>query len=379
MSSERQHPSGQIDAARDASENRLTLTGSFGVDDLTRLVKALNDLPDETPLRVDLSGAKRIDTSIGWALALKRNRVTDAGAAFEIDGANEDIAQIIEEVTEALPKPDPPPPPVNRFRVAIEGVGRGVAEFGATFREFAGFLGLFLVRLTQSLIHPRRFRMTALIHHCQSAGLGAVPIVTLMSFLIGIVLAFQGAMQLQEFGAEIYVVDLITISIVRELGILLTAVVVAGRTASAYTAAIGSMKMREEIDAMRTLGIDPAEALIVPRVLALVLMLPILGLLSNVSGIVGGALMAWIDLGVSPSMFRIRMIEATDLSNVVVGMVKAPVFALIIGLIGCQAGMMVGSTAESLGDMTSKAVVAAIFAVIVVDAVFSVFFAQIGW
>ncbi len=173
-------------------------------------------------------------------------------------------------------------------------------------------------------------------------------------------------------------VELIAISILRELGILLTAIIVAGRTASAYTSAIGSMKMREEIDAMRTLGIDPADALIVPRVLALILMLPILGLIANVSGLLGGALMAWVELGISPELFRLRLIEGTDVSHVLVGMVKAPVFALVIGVIGCRDGLRVESTTESLGRMTSTSVVSAVFAVIVIDAVFSIFFAQLG-
>jgi phospholipid/cholesterol/gamma-HCH transport system permease protein len=199
-----------------------------------------------------------------------------------------------------------------------------------------------------------------------------------MSFLIGVVLAFQGAAQLRPFGAEVFVVELIAISILRELGILLTAIIVAGRTASAYTAAIGSMKMRQEIDAMRTLGIDPGQALIVPRILALVLMLPILGLVANLAGLFGGGLMAWLELGISPAMFVTRLVEGTDVSNLTVGMIKAPVFALLIGVIGCEAGLRVGDNAESLGRMTSAAVVAALFAVILAAALFSVFFEKVG-
>jgi ABC transport permease subunit len=182
-----------------------------------------------------------------------------------------------------------------------------------------------------------------------------------MSFLIGVVLAFQGAAQLREFGAEIFVVDLIAISILRELGILLTAIIVAGRTASAYTAAIGSMKMREEIDAMRTLGIDPAMALVVPRVLALVITLPILGLIANIMGLIGGGLLSWVELGISPAMFATRLVTDTDTSHAFVGLSKAPVFAILIGIIGCQAGLG-RQHAESLGRKTSSAVVAAIFA-----------------
>ncbi|MBK5926906.1 ABC transporter permease [Rhodobaculum claviforme] len=260
----------------------------------------------------------------------------------------------------------------------LEGIGRAVAGIALYFVELVGFLGLFLARLMRAFLRPRDFRLTSLVHHCQDVGWAAVPIVALMAFLIGIVLAFQGAVSLRQFGAEIFVVDLIAVSILRELGILLTAIIVAGRTASAFTAAIGSMKMREEIDAMSTLGIDPAQVLFVPRILALILMLPILGLIANVAGLFGGALMAWVELGISPAMFMVRLVEGVSVDHAIVGLVKAPVFALIIGIIGCHAGMQVKSNAESLGRMTSSAVVAAIFAVIVADAMFSVFFAQVG-
>jgi phospholipid/cholesterol/gamma-HCH transport system permease protein len=197
-----------------------------------------------------------------------------------------------------------------------------------------------------------------------------------MAFLIGVVLAFQGAAQLRQFGAEVFVVDPIPISVLRELGILLTAIIVAGRSASAYTAAIGSMKMREEIDAMRTLGLDPIAVLVVPRVLALVLTLPVLGFLADIAGLVGGSAMSWIELGVSPGVFQARLLSI-DPWHFAVGLIKAPFFALIIGLIGCYEGLKVEGNAESLGQLTSRSVVLAIFAVIVVDALFSIFFAVV--
>jgi phospholipid/cholesterol/gamma-HCH transport system permease protein len=260
----------------------------------------------------------------------------------------------------------------------LGGVGAAVVGLWGGLVAFAGVLGLFLVRLAQSLVQPRQFRLTALVHHCEAVGVQAVPIVALMAFLIGVVLAFQGSAQLRQFGAEVFVVDLIAVSILRELGILLTAIIVAGRTASSFTAAIGSMKMREEIDAMRTLGIDPGHVLVVPRVLALVLMLPLLGLIADLAGLFGGALMSWIELGISPAMFLTRLAEGANAGHAFVGLVKAPVFAVLIGVIGCQAGLAVGKTAESLGRMTSTAVVAAIFAVILADAMFSIFFQRIG-
>jgi phospholipid/cholesterol/gamma-HCH transport system permease protein len=212
----------------------------------------------------------------------------------------------------------------------------------------------------------------------QEAGLNAVPIAALMAFLIGIVLAYMGAVQLRQFGAEIFVVDLIAIAVLRELGILLTAIIVAGRSASAFTASIGSMKMREEIDAMRTLGLDPVQILVVPRVLALLITLPLLGVIANFAGLLGGAVMAWLELGVSPAMFYTRLVDQVNVWNYLVGLIKAPFFAVIIAMIGCHHGLKVGGNAESLGRLTSASVVLAIFLVIVVDAIFAIFFATVN-
>jgi phospholipid/cholesterol/gamma-HCH transport system permease protein len=247
-----------------------------------------------------------------------------------------------------------------------------------TFAELLSLLGAVMAKLAGLLVRPWRLRLTSLVHHMEATGLNAAPIVSLMAFLIGVVLAFQGATQLRPFGAEVFVVDLIAISVLRELGILLTAIIVAGRSASAFTAAIGSMKMREEVDAMRTLGLDPVEVLVLPRILALIITLPILGLIADLMGLLGGATMAWINLNVSPGMFQARLLEGTDAWDYAVGLIKAPFFALIIGLIGCYEGLKVEGTAESLGRLTSRSVVLAIFMVIVVDALFSIFFAVVN-
>jgi phospholipid/cholesterol/gamma-HCH transport system permease protein len=357
---------------------RLRLAGRFSLADLARLTKALEEATSRGAVEVDLSGVTRLDTGAAWALALAQKRSEEAGQAFTLTGADKSAMALIDTVRAALPKPDAPPPARTGLADRMEALGRAVMSALHFLADLLAYLGLFLARLVQSILRPSEFRLTSLVHHCQEVGLKAVPIVALMSFLIGVVLAFQGSTQLRQFGAEVFVVDLIAVSILRELGILLTAIIVAGRTASAFTAAIGSMKMREEIDAMRTLGIDPAAALIVPRVLALLLMLPILGLIANASGLVGGAIMSWIELGISPAMFQSRLIEGTDVSHLIVGMVKAPVFAVIIGVVGCHAGMQVGNNAESLGQKTSAAVVTAIFSVIVADALFSIFFAQVG-
>ncbi|SFP41317.1 phospholipid/cholesterol/gamma-HCH transport system permease protein [Tranquillimonas alkanivorans] len=354
----------------------VAVSGELGLRDLSEVEARLSALTG--PVTFDLSGARRIDTSIAWAVVDSCQRLERSGARAGVTGAQGAVARLLDTVRQGMPPPATPLAGPRGPRAWLTQLGEAVAGSGAAFVEFTGVLGLFVARLAQTFLRPREFRLTALVHHCQAVGLQAVPIVALLSFLIGVVLAFQGAAQLRQFGAEVFVVELIAISILRELGILLTAIIVAGRTASAFTAAIGSMKMREEIDAMRTLGIDPGHALIVPRVLALVLMLPILGLIANVAGLFGGALMSWTQLGISPAMFMSRLAEGTEVAHVFVGLVKAPVFAVLIGVIGCRAGLAVGSTAESLGRMTSSAVVAAIFAVILADALFSIFFEQIG-
>ena len=370
-------PAPKITTAEDAAQRTLALSGVLTVQTLAQVAPQLDRLsPMDT--RIDLSRAERLDTAGAWAIVTLQERMSAAGHDAEVDGADAAYSELLQTVRDSLPVIPETRPARRSLTDRLEATGRSVASGGVFALELSGYLGLFLARLARSVVHPRDFRLTALVAHCEEVGLRAVPIVSLMAFLIGVVLAFQGSAQLRQFGAEVFVVDLIAISILRELGILLTAIIVAGRTASAFTAAIGSMKMREEIDAMRTLGIDPAQALFVPRILALLLMLPILGLIANVMGLLGGAIMSWIELGISPAMFRTRLIEGTDIDHVIVGMVKAPVFAIIIGIVGCHAGMKVGSNAESLGRQTSAAVVTAIFAVIVADALFSIFFSQLG-
>ncbi|TCO69128.1 MlaE family ABC transporter permease [Rhodovulum euryhalinum] len=319
---------------------------------------------------VDLSAVNRLDTAGAWLLGSTGRPVT---------GADEAQSLLMRKVQDAMPVVDESAARARwRATDMLAGVGLAVQGFIAATAHSLGFVGLVMARLAATLAKPRRLRLTAMVHHMQAVGLNAVPIVALMGFLVGVVLAFQGAAQLRQFGAEVFVVDLIAVSILRELGILLTAIIVAGRSASAFTAAIGSMKMREEIDAMRVLGLDPIELLVLPRLLALMIMLPILGLVADLSGLFGGGLMAWVELGISPSQFRTQLLADVDATQALVGLSKAPVFAAIIALVGCQQGLMVKGDAESLGMRTSRAVVIAIFLVIVVDALFSVFFAVWG-
>jgi phospholipid/cholesterol/gamma-HCH transport system permease protein len=371
--------SGMIVESKDG-RTRVGLSGSLTVRTFRDTHAALSRLQPDQDLVVDLASVTRVDTAGAWSLTVLKNRVLDGGGTFEMTGATPAARALMDTVEQARTGQDAGQDAKRpmAFTGVLDALGRQIAGWGATFLGLASFLGLFLSRVGQTFVRPRHLRLTALVHHCEDVGFKAVPIVALMGFLIGVVLAFQGAVQLRQFGAEVFVVDLIAVSILRELGILLTAIIVAGRTASAFTAAIGSMKMREEIDAMRTLGLDEGHVLFVPRILALLLMLPILGLVANLSGLVGGALMSWIELGISPELFRTRLLEGGNLTHLVVGLVKAPFFALIIGIIGCHAGMQVQGNADSLGQQTSRSVVAAIFAVIVADALFSIFFSEIG-
>jgi phospholipid/cholesterol/gamma-HCH transport system permease protein len=330
---------------------------------------------------LDLSQVTVLDTAGAWLLASRQRSAGDGKGAITFTGANAAQTLLLQTVKEALPPP--PARPRKRqihhtFADDLANLGHSVWSFFSSFGASLSFLGLVMARLGSTALRPSRLRLTALVRHMHQAGLNAVPIVALMGFLIGIVLAFQGASQLEQFGAEVFVVDLIAISILRELGILLTAIIVAGRSASAFTAAIGSMKMREEIDAMRVIGLDPIELLVLPRVLALVFMLPILGFVASMAGLLGGGLMAWVDLGISPGMFLTQLLANTDASHLLVGLSKAPVFAAIIGIVGCHQGLQVAGNTDSLGSRTSRSVVVAIFLVIVVDALFSIFFSVWG-
>ncbi len=356
----------------------LRLGGALVTAALGALERGLARVPHDRPVVIDLSEVEAIDTGGAWAIAGLVARLEAEGTAVSITGASEPQRALIETVTRSRPAEGAAPEPAGGPAAWLETLGRGMAGGCTTFVEILGFLGITMARLGATLVRPRRLRLTSLVHHMQEVGLTAVPIVVLLAFLIGVVLAFQGAVQLREFGAEVFVVNLIAVSVLRELGILLTAIIVAGRSGSAFTAAIGSMKLREEIDAMRTIGLDPIEVLVLPRVLALVLMLPVLGFIANVAGLTGGLLMSWIELGVSPAMFVTRLYETTDIWHLAIGMIKAPFFAAIIGVVGCYEGMKVEGSAESVGRRTTTSVVLAIFGVIVADALFSVFFAEVG-
>jgi phospholipid/cholesterol/gamma-HCH transport system permease protein len=260
-------------------------------------------------------------------------------------------------------------------------VGDANSKLSAIIRdlyELITFFGLFVAAAVSALTFRSRFRWTPFVHHLDHAGLRAVPIIALICFLIGAVVMQQGAVQLSAYGAEPYAANMLGVLALREIGVLLTAVMVAGRSASAFTAEIGSMKMREEIDAMRTLGIDPVETLVMPRIMALLVALPLLTFFGNMMCLAGGATVAVFYLDQPLVTFLERLQEAAEPRHFIAGMIKTPFAALVIGLVGCSEGLKVAGSAESLGQHVTAAVVKAIFLVIILGAVFAMFLVSMG-
>jgi len=258
-------------------------------------------------------------------------------------------------------------------------LGEVVSGWGKGGVRAVAFLGELILAFGVIIRHPSRLRFKSLVHHMQYVGINSLWIIGMMSFLIGIVIAQQGAVQLEQFGAEIYTINLTGRLSMRELGILMTAIMVAGRSGSAFAAQIGTMKLTEEVDAMRTIGVSPMEALVVPRVLASMIMMPLLGFYSAVIAIIGGAFISNFALDIPFWTFLQRIQQVVPITDVWVGLIKAPVFALIVALAGCYQGMQVSGNAEEVGKRTTQSVVTAIFTVIVIDAFFAIFFTEIGW
>lgn len=345
--------------------------------DINRELQSL-DAYGRTRATFDLSHLERLDTAGAWLIHRTRRVLERAGTVVTLAGASAAQTTLLNAVA-AGDRPLPPEAAPDDVLVALlVRMGRALEEAGKTTHAIVSFLGLVLETLGRTLIDPRRLRVTSTAYHMEQAGLNAVPIVCMITFLIGAVMAYQGAQQLQRFGAEVFAVNLVAAGFLREIGILLTAIMVAGRSGSAFTAQIGSMKLREEIDAMRTMGLDPVEVLVLPRVIALVIMVPVLGFIAAMMGLLGGGLVLWLELGMSPAMYVERLNEAASFWDGAVAFVKAPFFGLLIAIIGCFEGLKVGGSAESVGQRTTASVVEGIFTVIIVDAVFSILFLKLG-
>jgi phospholipid/cholesterol/gamma-HCH transport system permease protein len=329
-------------------------------------------------VRLDMAGVRELDTLGAWLLEKISRRAASAGHRADVVGIADNYAGLIEEVRQVNRHNPVPVPAPNPVVVKVGEIGRsavGATDDVAAFLEMLGslFLAIFGV-----LRRPRSLRLTSLFYQLYRVGWQAIPIVVLITFLIGAIIAQQGIFHFRKFGADSYVVDMVGILVLRELGVLIVAIMVAGRSGSAYTAELGSMKMREEIDALSTMGLDPVEVLILPRIVALLCALPILTFIGSMAALYGGGLVAWFYGGMGPAIFIARLHEAVSVTSFEVGMIKAPFMALVIGIVACSEGLRVKGSAESLGKQTTTSVVKSIFLVIVLDGLFAIFFASIG-
>lgn len=375
---------GEVELVVAADGARLRVSGEWTLAHhavLAERVRALSARMGAVQLaQVDVGGIAALDTAGAQLLhgLLGGERV--AALVADDDALPRERRALLKAVADALAEP------AAAAAAAGYALGDVLAHVGQTMVVFwrhvvglTGFIGLILETALRVAVQPRRWRMTALVAHLERTGLDAVPIIALLTFLIGAVVAFLGATVLANFGASIFTVDLVAYSFLREFGVLLTAIIVAGRTASSFTAQIGSMRANEEIDAIRVLGLDPIELLVLPRVYALLIALPILTFVAMVSGIVGGMLVSATTLDISPTLFLSRIEDNVGLIHFWVGMAKAPVFAFLIAVIGCLEGFRVQGSAQSVGEHTTSAVVQSIFVVIVVDAIAALFCMEMGW
>ncbi|MBX3510948.1 MAG: ABC transporter permease [Hyphomonadaceae bacterium] len=320
----------------------------------------------------DVAGAYLVDRTLRESPGGETTRVA-------IRGEHANALRLLAAARKAAQAPAPVPEQMPGVRGMLDRLGRSVAAVGEEIIETVSFFGETLVVLARLILNPRRIRWTPVVNVMEVAGLNALPIVLLLAFFIGLVVAYLGARILGDFGASVFTVELVAFSMLREFGVVITAVLLAGRTDSAFTAEIGAMKMRQEIDAMQVMGIDPMEALVAPRVIAIMVMTPILTFGAMMSGLFGGVLVCWADLGVSPAMFFARMAETVPEQHFWVGMSKAPAFAMVLAIIGCKQGLSVGGDVASLGKRVTTSVVQAIFMVILLDALFALWFLEMDW
>jgi len=327
---------------------------------------------------IDMTGIERLDTFGAWLIERLLRAWRSAGLEATADGLPERYRALLQEVRNTNIKRPPPPPSTGIIRVLLDKIGRTAGHTVGDVIAIANTLGEATVGLLRVLVRPAAFRLTSVVHHLDRVGLRAVPIILLITFLLGCIIAQQGIFHFRRFGAELYVVDMIGILVLREIGVIMVAIMVAGRSGSAYTAELGAMRMREEIDALRTMGFGTVDVLVLPRLIALVVALPILTFLGSMAALYGGGLVCWLYGGISPEIFISRLKDAISLDHFMVGMVKAPFIALIIGLVACREGLAVRGSAESLGRHTTASVVKSVFLVIVTDGLFAMFFAAIG-
>ena len=363
-----------------AGEGRLTIAGSgaWTADNATRLESCIDDARpnDASMLEIDMGDVKEFDTYGAWILE-RLMRGDGRPRQVSLVRLPEKFHGLVEDVRRTNRSAPAPPLRVAWPLARLADIGRGVEVVGAEALRLAAMVGALVVLFGGALVAPRRFRLTSIVHHLDRVGVRSVPIIILITLLIGAIIAQQGFFHFRRFGADDYVVDLVGILTLREIGVLIVSIMVAGRSGSSYTAELGSMKMREEIDALRAMGRDPLEVLVLPRIIALVVALPLLALIGSLAALIGGGIVASI-YGMEPGLYVARLRESVSISDFEVGKIKAPFMALVIGLVACTEGFQVRGSAESLGARTTSSVVKAIFLVIVLDGIFAMFFSSMG-
>jgi phospholipid/cholesterol/gamma-HCH transport system permease protein len=362
----------------------LAATGAWTAERATELEKIVDDTAARygaaRSIDIDLSGLDRLDTFGAWLIERLNRTFVARGSTTRIVNLSDKDRGLIEEVRLVNRTPDKSNADLqpNAIVAGLDQIGRGMAEIGRSLVLLAHLLGALTMVVLRTIAHPSRLRLTSTVHHLEKVGLNAVPIIVLSTLLIGAILAQQGIFRFRDFGADAYVVDMVTVLVLREVGVLIVCVMVAGRSGSAYTAEIGSMKMREETDALRTMGLDPVEVLVLPRIIAIVIAVPLLTFIGMIAALYGAGLVCWLYGEMSPTVYLERLREAIWPPSFAVGMIKAPFMALVIGLVACVEGFAVDGSAASLGMKTTASVVKSIFLVIVLDGFFAMFFATIG-
>ncbi|MFZ1109540.1 MAG: MlaE family lipid ABC transporter permease subunit [Rhodomicrobium sp.] len=360
----------------------LSASGSWTAVHAERLEALVARAGDEAAksesISIDMRDVAAFDTFGAWLLERLVRRRSGAGQQTGIVGLRDEYRGLFSDVGAVNREAPALSARKGGLAAAFAEAERILAQIGRGFLPFLHMLGAIGIALARVARRPLTFRLTSAVHQLDRVGWQATPIILLMTFLIGCIIAQQGFFHFRRFGAESYVVDMVGILILREIGVLLVTIMVAGRSGSSYTAELGSMKMREEIDALRTMGLDPVEVLILPRVLALIVALPVLTFLGAMSALYGAGVVAWFYEGMSPAIFVARLHEAITVTHFEVGMIKAPFMAFVIGVVACAEGLQVKGSAESLGLQTTTSVVKSIFLVIVLDGLFAIFFASIG-
>jgi phospholipid/cholesterol/gamma-HCH transport system permease protein len=334
--------------------------------------------PSIRSVAFDMTRVERVDSYGAWLLERAVRVWSDQGCEIRIIGLSEEHRGLFDKVRAGTHQMTPQPPRANPVIATLESVGHTMADVGKDVVLLVQMTGALVIAFLRVLARPHTFRFTSMVNHLERVGWNAVPIILLITLLIGAILSQQGIFHFRTFGASIYVVDMVGVLVLRELGVVIVCIMVAGRSGSAYTAELGSMKMREEIDALRTMGFDPVEVLILPRIVALMIAVPVLTFLGSMAALYGGGLVAWLYGGIEPTIFISRLRDAISIQTFEVGMIKAPFMAMIIGLVACVEGLQVQGSAESLGTKTTDSVVKSIFLVIVLDGFFAIFFASIG-